>query len=267
MSAARLRFRDDPKLPVDAGRLTPAALAALPAPELERLPLRVGNRELPLAELAEVHAGESVELVIEAAFPGLARLGRGMAEGRLEIYGDVGPYLGQDMRGGRIELFGSAGDYAAAGMRGGIVHISATAGDCVGGALPGDRFGMVGGTVLIGGDAGDRLGDRMRRGLIAVTGAIGDFAAARMIGGTIVALGGCGAHAGYAMRRGTLLLAEASELLPTFADNGVHDLPWLRLLAHELTLHATSLALPDTRVRRWTGCASSGGKGEILVAA
>lgn len=267
MSAVRLRFRDDPKLPVDAGGLTPAALAAKPVAELERLPIRVGNRELPLGELAEVHAGEEVALVIEAAFPGLARLGRGMAEGRLEVYGDVGPYLGQDMRGGRIELFGSAGDYAAAGMRGGVVHISANAGDFLGAALPGDRYGMTGGVVLVGGAAGDRLGDRMRRGLVAVTGAAGDFAAARMIGGTIVALGRCGAEPGYAMRRGSLLLAHAAELLPTFADNGTHDLAWLRLLAHELALHAPSLALPGTRVQRWTGCAAAGGKGEILVAA
>jgi formylmethanofuran dehydrogenase subunit C len=122
--------------------------------------------------------------------------------------------------------------------------------------------------VLIGGDAGDRVGDRMRRGLIAVAGGLGDFAASRMIGGTIMALRGCGADPGYAMRRGTLLLgARPPELPPTFADNGRHALPWLRLLARELAELAPGLHPPGERVERWTGCASVGGMGEILIAA
>lgn len=264
----RLRFREPTALPVDASPLLPSALAGLSAAELERLPLRVGNRELPLAELAEASPGDTDALVVEAAFASLDRLGRGMAMGRLEVHGDVGAYLGQGMRGGRIELFGSAGVHAAAGMRGGVIHVSGNVGDFLGGALPGDRFGMIGGAVLVGGAVGDRAGDRMRRGLVVATGALGDFAASRMIGGTIVALHGCGADPGYAMRRGTLLLGRRPPgLLPTFLSNGVHDLPWLGLLAREVALLAPSLSLPGTRVERWTGCASAGGKGEVLVAA
>ena len=115
------------------------------------------------------------------------------------------------------------------------IHVTANAGDFLGAALPGDPAGMAEGTVLVGGDAGDRVGDRMRRGLIAVHGRVGDIAASRMIGGTIVALRGCGADPGYAMRRGSLLLGHAPpNLLATFADNGTHELPWLRLLARQL---------------------------------
>jgi formylmethanofuran dehydrogenase subunit C len=267
-SPVRLRFRESTPLPVDVSPLVPARLAGRPTAELERLPVRVGNRELPLAELAEVTAGEADTLAIEAAFPSLDRLGRGMMGGRLEVYGDVGAYLGQDMSGGRIELFGSAGAYAAAGMRGGVLHVTADAGPFLGAALPGDRFGMTGGAVVVGGDAGDRVGDRMRRGLIAVAGTLGDFAASRMIGGTVLAVHGCGADPGYAMRRGTLLLGRRpTGLLPTFADNGVNALPWLRLLARELEGLAPGLPSLGERVERWTGCASVGGKGEILIAA
>lgn len=264
----RLRFRAPTPLPVDAAPLLPASLAGRPAGEIERLPLWVGNREVPLAELAEVAAGDTDTLVVEAAFPSLDRLGHRMAAGRLEVHGDVGAYLGQDMTGGRIELTGHAGVYLAAGLRGGVVSVSGDAGDFAGAALPGDRFGMTGGMVLVGGELGDRAGDRMRRGLIAAVGRLGDFAASRMIGGTVFAGGGCGADPGFAMRRGTLYLGQApGAFLPTFADNGVHDLPWLALLNRELARLSPGLKLPDGRVARWTGCASTGGMGEILVAA
>jgi formylmethanofuran dehydrogenase subunit C len=268
MTPVRLRFRDATRLPVDASHLLPATLAGKSAAELEKLRLLVGNREEPLGELAEVAAGDTDTLVIEGAFSGLARLGRHLRAGRIEIHGDVGAYLGQGMTGGRIELSGSAGVYAAAGMRGGTIHVAADAGDFLGAALPGDPSGMAEGVVLVGGNAGDRIGDRMRRGLIAVAGRLGDFAASRMIGGTVLGLQGCGADPGFAMRRGTLILGrEPPNLLGTFAGNGAHELPWLGLLARQLAALEPPRALPTTRVARWTGCASVGGKGEILVAA
>ena len=268
MSAVRLRFRVSTPLPVDGRALAPERLAGKSANELAAIELLVGNRRLPLAELAEITPGVREELVIEGAFAALDRLGHGMTGGLLQIYGDVGAYLGQGMTGGRIELFGSAGVYAAAGMRGGVIHITANAGDFLAAALPGDGAGMLDGTVLVGGDVGDRIGDRMRRGLIAVHGCLGDYAASRMIGGTILALRGCGADPGFAMRRGSLLLgAPPPNLLATFADNGTHELPWLRLLTRVLAAQQPAFTLPILRVQRWTGCASVGGKGELLVAA
>jgi formylmethanofuran dehydrogenase subunit C len=267
MTAVRLRFRQPTTLPVDARALAPDRLAGMAVAELAAIELPVGNRRLPLGELAEIHAGDGAELVIEGAFATLDRLGHGMAGGALQVYGDAGAYLGQGMTGGRIELFGSAGVYAAANMRGGTIHITANAGDFLGAALPGDPAGMEEGTVLVGGDAGDRVGDRMRRGLIAVRGRLGDFPAARMIGGTILGLGGCGADPGFAMRRGGLILGRApAHLLATFTDNGTHELPWLRLLDRQLKALEPPFALPAVRMQRWTGCASVGGKGEILIA-
>lgn len=268
MTAVRLRFREALLLPVDASPLAPEALAGRSEAELARLPLRVGNRQVPLGELAEIEPGDAGTLVIEAAFAGLDRLGQGITSGSLEIYGDVGAYLGYGMTGGRIELFGSAGPFAAAAMTGGVIHVTAHVGDHLGGALPGDAFGMAGGAVLVGGDAGDRAGDRMRRGLIAVAGRLGDHPASRMVGGTLLGLGGCGDGPGHAMRRGTLLLGRAPGRIPvTFADNGTHDLPWLSLLGTHLATLGTAIELPGTRMARFTGCASVGGRGEILVAA
>jgi formylmethanofuran dehydrogenase subunit C len=266
MTPVRLRFRAATSLPVAAAALTPVSLAGRTVAELAALPLRVGNALVPLGEVAEVAAGDADTLVIEDAFAGLDRLGHGMESGRLEIHGDAGAYLGQGMIGGRIDLFGSTGVLAAAGMRGGVIRIAGDAGDFLGAALPGDPHGMMEGTVLVGGNAGDRVGDRMRRGLIAVAGRLGEGAASRMIGGTIVALQGCGADPGYAMRRGSLILGRpAANLLATFVDNGAHTLPWLGLLARQLAALDPPVTLPGIRVDRWTGCASTGGKGEILV--
>ena len=266
-AAVRVRFTGATPLPVDASPLLPARLAGRGAAELERLPLRVGNRDLPLGELARVEPGGTDRLVIEGAFPSLDGLGRGMAAGHLRVEGDAGAYLAQGMTGGTVELDGSAGLFAAAGLRGGVVRIGGDAGAFLGAALPGERHGMRGGSVVVAGDVGDRAGDRMRRGLI-VAGSLGDFAASRMIGGTIVARAGCGADPGYAMRRGTLLLGRAPDTLPaTFADNGVHELPWLALLGRELDRLAPGFGLTVGRVARWTGCASAGGRGEILEAA
>jgi formylmethanofuran dehydrogenase subunit C len=269
MTPVRLRFRTATALPVDAAALTPAALAGRTAAELTALPLRVGNALVPLGELAEVAAGDDADtLIIESAFAGLDRLGHGMKSGRLEIQGDAGAYLGQGMTGGRIDLSGSTGVFAAAGMRGGLIRIAGDAGDFLGAALPGDPHGMAEGTVLVGGNGGDRVGDRMRRGLIAVAGRLGEGAASRMVGGTIVALQGCGADPGYAMRRGSLILCRPpANLLATFGDNGPHTLPWLGLLARQLAALDPAVTLPGIRVERWTGCASMGGKGEILVTA
>ena len=266
MRGVRLRFKGPTTLPVDGRALAPDRLAGMPEAELAALELLAGNRRVALGELAEIAAGDAQELVIEGSFASLDRLGHGMAGGLLQIYGDAGAYLGQGMTGGRIELFGSAGIHAASQMRGGTIHVTANAGDFLGAALPGDGVGMQEGVVLVGGDAGDRVGDRMRRGLIAVRGKLGDLPAARMIGGTILGLGGCGADPGYGMRRGSLILGRAPELLATFADNGVNALPWLRLLERELGMLVPAFELPGPHLRRWTGCASVGGTGELLIA-
>lgn len=51
MSPLTLTLKAAVAQPVDASRLSPTGLAGLAPAEIERLPLRVGNRSLPLAEL------------------------------------------------------------------------------------------------------------------------------------------------------------------------------------------------------------------------
>jgi formylmethanofuran dehydrogenase subunit C len=268
VTAVVITLKADPGLPVDMTGVLPAALAGQPEGTAAAIPLRVGNRQIPLGELFGVRAGDEAELVVEGSSRRLDRLGAGMTLGRLDVRGDAGAYLGLGLSDGRIALSGSAGDFVGAAMRDGRITIAGNAGAFLGGPLPGDPHGMAGGAILVAGDVGDRAGDRMRRGIVAVGGSAGAWLASRFIGGTIVLGGTCGPWPGYGMHRGTLLLGQAPAELPaTFADNGTHDLPWLTLLDRHLAALGWQGVRPRPRVRRLIGDLTAGGKGEILVAA
>jgi formylmethanofuran dehydrogenase subunit C len=119
--------------------------------------------------------------------------------------------------------------------------------------------------IAIDGDAGERIGDRMRRGLVLVRGRCGRWAGSRMMGGTILARGGFDAQAGALMRRGTLIGSHAAEMLPTFADCGVHDLNILRLLGAYLKQMDAADILPEPTAHRLQGDMATIGRGEILI--
>jgi formylmethanofuran dehydrogenase subunit C len=268
VTAVILTFKADPGLPVDMTGVLPAALAGQPEGTATVMPLRVGNRQVPLGELFGVRAGDEPDVVVEGATRRLDRLGAGMTVGRLDVRGDAGAYLGLGVSGGRIALSGNAGDFAGAAMRDGLITIAGDTGALLGAPLPGDPHGMAGGAILVAGDVGDRAGDRMRRGIVAVGGSAGAWLAARFIGGTIVLGGACGPWPGYGMHRGTVLLAQVPTEPPaTFADNGIHDLPWLTLLDRHLAALGWQGPQPARRVRRLTGDVTAGGKGEFLIAA
>jgi hypothetical protein len=54
-------------------------------------------------------------------------------------------------------------------------------------------------------------------------------------------------------------------MLPTFADDGAHELLWLRLLERHLATLGLADALPSRRARRFAGDLADLGKGELLV--
>jgi hypothetical protein len=88
--------------------------------------------------------------------------------------------------------------------------------------------------------------------------------------GTTIVLGAAvGRYPGFAMKRGTLLLRHgAGQMLSTFADAGLQELGFLRLLARYLAPHSAKFAAAPhfAALRRFVGDAASGGKGEILAA-
>jgi formylmethanofuran dehydrogenase subunit C len=258
-----LTLRAAPVLPLDLSPLLPDKLAGMSEAALTGLPLRLGNRQVAVGDLFEVHPGE--RLVIVGSNACCDHIGAGMSSGRLTVEGDAGAGIGLGMTGGEIEVTGSAGPLAGAEATGGILRIAGNAGERLGGALPG-AGGMSGGAILVGGSCAARVGERMRKGLIVVGGDAAAHAATAMRGGTIVIHGRCAAEPASLMRRGTLYLAQQPiGLLPTFADDGEHEMLWLSLLDRHLA-ELRSPRLSARRVRRWGGDLADVGKGEVLVA-
>lgn len=265
----RLTLRARPALPVEVGALNPERLADLSAAELERMPLAVGRRTLPLAELFKIEGGPGPRLVFAGECERLDGIGRGLAAGEIRVEADAGHEAAAGQSAGEIRIAGSVRDHAAMGMRGGVLSIAGDAGSFVGAPPPGERLGMRGGLVTIGGDAGARVGDRMRRGMILISGNAGAACGARLVAGTIAVAGRLGPLPGLRMRRGTILAAAAAAGLPdTFAHTGHADLTIFKLLARRLGGATPWLEplLTAGPVRRLAGDLAVDGTGEILLA-
>ncbi len=107
----------------------------------------------------------------------------------------------------------------------------------------------------------------MRRGLIAVSGNVGDFAGAFMIAGTIIVLGTLGGRAGAGLLRGTIVTFQPPELLPTYRYDCSYQPAFLRLIFRDLQSHGLSIRKEYAagRYLRYSGDFNRSGKGEILV--
>jgi len=268
VSGWTLRLKAPPALRVDLRGITPAALAALGAAEVEQRPVGCGRMLVPLAEFFDVGARADDSLVLEGDLSRFDHVGAQLDGGRLVVDGPVGDHAGTAMRAGELVVRGDARDLAGCEMTGGRLTIEGDCGDFAAGALPGSMDGMRGGTLVVRGSAGERLGDRMRRGSVVVFGGVGDFVASRMVAGTIAIGGACGAHGGFGMRRGSVVFAgsapaAAPTFVPAFADAAVF---W-QLLARDLALHGGPFAgLPSRSITRHLGDLAADGKGEWIVA-
>jgi formylmethanofuran dehydrogenase subunit C len=264
------KLKAKPPCLVDAAALRPRALAGQSREAILRIALLGWNESFSVGDLFSVSGEDASRVVLEDVQGCLIRVGAGLESGELTVSGHAGDYAGEEMRGGTLSVQGQAGDYLGAGMRGGTISISGNAGAFAGAGRAGAAQGMSGGCIVIRGNAGERTGDRMRRGLLLVEGSVGSYCAARMIAGTIVALGQVGPHPGYLMRRGTVMLADTTlEPLPTFNDNGVHDLLAIRLLLDSLSQYGPAFQrfARQPRFQRWLGDLGCAGQGEILVPA
>jgi formylmethanofuran dehydrogenase subunit C len=253
---------------VVADELRPDRLAGLDADAVARLALPVGNRVVPLGELARV-SGDPGDghLVVEGDLVALVGLGAGMAAGRLTVRGNVGGRLGVNQSGGAIDCEGDAGPWAGAGMSGGTLRIRGRAGDALGGCLPGARKGMRGGLIVADGDAGDDVGTAMRRGLIVLLAGAGERLGRRLIAGSLFAFGALAGPPGVGMKRGTIaLFGPAPALAPGFPLACRDRPPFLALYLRQL--HAWGLPVPREApaVLRHRGDRLDGGQGEILLA-
>ena len=273
-----LRLKAALALPVEADCITPDRFVGLSQDKVAALPVLCGRRWLALGELFTVTEDSAAapnrgygipQIVIEGDLSHVKRIGQGMSQGSITIYGNVGMHLGTQMSGGEIIVHGNVGAWAGAQMTGGMIRLCGNAGPMLGGAYPGEVRGMSGGTILVQGDAGARAGERMRRGLIAVQGDAGEFAGARMIAGSLFVCGRLGARAGAGMKRGSIVALGglSARLLPTFRYACRYHPTFLPLCLRQLQewgLPVTSQQV-EGLYRRYTGDITTVGKGEILV--
>jgi len=205
-------------VPVEVEGLIPSALRDKGLGEIAKMPIAVGNRTLPAAELFRISGNAADERIeMHGDLSGVHWIGANMDCGEIRVLGRAGRHVGSEMSGGVITVEGDAGDWLGGQMRGGLIRVRGQAGHLVGAAFRGSPRGMSGGTILVHGRAGNEIGHRMRRGLIAVGGAE-DAVGFNMLAGTILVFGPCGMRPGAGMRRGTLgLFGEPRpNLLPTF---------------------------------------------------
>jgi formylmethanofuran dehydrogenase subunit C len=262
-----LRLRQPPALRLDLRGLTPTALGALRAAEVERTRVGHGNRLVPLAEFFGVAPRNDASLVFEGDLARCDRVGWQMDGGRLIVDGAAGDYAGACMTAGEITVWGDAGALAGCEMAGGTLTIEGSVGEFAASTLPGSIDGMRGGQLVVRGHAGARLGDRMRRGTVVVFGDVGPFVASRLVAGTIAIGGQCGAHGGHAMRRGSVVFAgSAPEPQATFVP-AIAEVPvFWQLLARDLARHGGPFSsLPARRIERHLGDLAADGKGEWIV--
>jgi formylmethanofuran dehydrogenase subunit C len=268
VSALVFRLKAAPDQRLDLSGLVPASLERLDEKSIARIAVRDAHPRISVGDVFAIRMGDAGSLRLEGGSDRLDFVGAGMRDGEIVVEGSVGQQAGRGMRGGRLHVKGNAGPFAASGLSGGLLEIDGNAGDNVGGPLAGEMAGMAGGVAILHGDVGARAGDRQRRGLIVVEGRSGPHAASRMIAGTLILRGPTAEAPGKLMRRGTIIaFAEDCPISPTFADCGVHEPVFARLLADELGRLGLGawrkLARP---MRRLMGDMAVLGKGEIWMA-
>jgi formylmethanofuran dehydrogenase subunit C len=268
----QLTYRHPQSIPVELEGITPDRLAGQSLAEVERLPVMVGNRTVPLAELFTIAgSGSDLRIDLEGDCSGVHWIGAKMGEGDIFVHGSAGRHVGSEMAGGRIEVEGSAGDWVGAELRSGTIRVRGNAGHLVGAAYRGSRKGMTGGTILVHGSAGNEVGHTMRRGLIAVGGDVGDVVGFGMLAGTILVAGQAGIRHGAGMKRGTLIFlnAERPPLLPTFRFACRYRPPVMTPVLRALQADGFPLPTVDywPQVDLYNGDLLVGGRGELWLGA
>jgi formylmethanofuran dehydrogenase subunit C len=269
-NAVTLRLKESTTIPIEVDSITPDNFVGRTQAEIEQLPVFYGRRRVTLGDLFTVEGGDSQDIVLEGELSHAKRIGQGMSRGRILVRGDAGMHLGAQMSGGEIVVHGDVSGWAGAQMSGGTIRVHGDAGPMLGAAYTGEKLGMRGGVIIVDGDVGPRAAERMRRGIIIAQGDLGDFAGVRMIAGSLFTFGQLGARPGAGMKRGTILTMEGltGGVLPTFRPSCVCESPvFLRYYLRRL--RAWGLPVADDwiegRYRRYTGDATTIGKGEVFV--
>lgn len=267
MSALTFQLKTTPDQRLNLSPLVPSRLEGMSRKDIEALAINTTREKLTVGDAFSLKGKDVGNLCFEGTDGCCDKIGANLDGGAILVEGDAGALLGAKMKSGKIGVTGSAGVLAGASMSGGEISVRRNVGDQAAAAAFGETMGMRGGFITIGGNAGALLGERLRRGIVVVGGKAGDYAGARMIAGTLVLKLGAGRYAGYGNRRGSLIFMDKPRhILPTYADSGVMEFDYLRLLEKWLHEQGVRIRL-GAKARRLMGDMAVLGKGEMLILA
>jgi len=211
------------KFPIIAECINPNIFAEKKLEEITALKVWEGNKQKPLGELFKIeetqkaNPSESEAITIKGDLGKVRKIGAGMENGEITIYGNVGMHLGEEMKGGKITVHGNVGGWAGSMMKGGTIEIHGNADGYLGAPYRGSTEGIRGGKIVVYGNVGNDVGNHMKKGIIKIYGNAGQFVGFRMHKGTIYVQGDCGDRAGSCMKDGTIIVGGFIEsVMPTF---------------------------------------------------
>ncbi|MEM2971405.1 MAG: formylmethanofuran dehydrogenase subunit C [Candidatus Bathyarchaeia archaeon] len=218
------------RFPLIAECINPDVFHGKTIEEIGELKIWEGNKQKKLRELFKVeeakteNSSDDEAITIRGNVGKVRRIGAGMKNGKITVYGDVGMHLGVEIKGGEINVYGNVDGGAGAMMKGGIIKIHGNAGAYLGAPYRGSSEGMRGGKIIVYGDVGNEAGAYMRNGIIKVYGCAGQFLGFRMRNGTIYVQKDSDGRAGACMRGGKIVIEGFLEsALPTFTIEGVKE--------------------------------------------
>jgi formylmethanofuran dehydrogenase subunit C len=269
MSGLTLTLRAPLPDRLDLGAAFEEPWSGATADEIARRPVMLGGTAgIPLGDVFSVTGTAGDRATIEGDLSLVDRVGASLAEGTLEVRGNVGNRAGAGLRGGRLLIEGQAGNHTGEGMSAGVIVVRGSAGHRTGGAAPGRKRGMTGGELVVHGSAGDETGAGMRRGLVAVGGRTGACTMLSCIAGTVVSFGATGADPAAWNKRGSLICLSDVSPGPTYRYACAIQPVYLRLLLRRLR-DVYGLAVTDAHLngqyRRFSGDFSETGRGEIFA--
>lgn len=276
-----LRLKETSTIPIGVENVLPETVEGLSAKQVADLPIKYGNRTLPLGSLFEVQTTDAqADLVFTGDLRSVHWIAAGMTRGHVVVQGCAGRHLGSRLAGGSVRVAGDVGDFLGCEMTGGSIRIDGHAGDWVGSAYPGSKFGVNRGLIVVHGNTGRGVAMAMRRGTICIGGNTGPLAGWNMRAGTVLIAGETGSLIGKGMVRGTVVLAgqqaisgqsnrlAIDQLPPTFTYGGSLQSPAINVLARWAKQQGLPIDLSiEQDYSLFHGDHLRGGRGEILIAA
>lgn len=222
MKTVTLTIKSQPKLFLEAEKISPDAFAGKTAAEIAALHVYEGGKQGTLGEYFDVvgdaaDTAAETQIVVKGELSRVKYIGMKMSAGEVIVEGNPDMYVGAWMQGGKLHVKGNVGHFAGIAMKGGELVVDGNAGGYLGAAYRGDWRGMQGGVIRVKGNAGSDIGTFMNGGTIIVGGSTDVHVGTHAEGGTIIVRGNAKSRVGGQMVKGTIyVFGKIDVMMPGF---------------------------------------------------